>query len=460
MAKAKGIKLPAKWARFANRFSSDLAYWYQPKGLAITAPSVLSRLTVLAEFRGEAWRSCQASYIERLREEGISAAATTWEEGGAPLARMLKQVFVTLGLAWVDGNERVEISKVGEQFLTSENPETLLSLQALRYQFWNPCVGTSRAHGTVKLHPVPFLVRLFIALGGDGVSNEEYILFVSRSKSIDEVEAVADRIGEFRALDQETREALVAKCNSFMLGGSKRTSIYNTISLDRTYAYRMWSLSGMIEHDDQTLRFVSKAYRGVDRAYLERYVADGTYIEFASQKEFFSWMSAPGLFPTKSVALDIYVDRGDIEASTLIKKQLGTSAREVTSFRRMMISEKTLEDNIEANLSIVGNAVDRKLQFVGRQYETTIGPIDILTRDRSSGQYVVIELKKGRSADRVFGQISRYMGWVRENLADGKAVAGVIVAQAIDDKLKAAKAAHDTDIRLVLYDSRISATVV
>lgn len=460
MARATGVKLPAQWSRFANRYSSDLAYWYQPKGLAITASAVLSRLAVLAEFRGEAWRSCQASYIERLREEGISSAETIWQEGGAPLARMLKQVFVTLGLAWVDGNERVEISEAGEQFLASDDPAALLSLQALRHQFWNPCVGTRRAHGAIKLHPVPFLVRLLIALGGEGIANEEYILFVSRAKSIDDVEAVADSIFDFRALDPDTRAALVIKCKSYMLGGSKRSSIYNTIALNRTYAYRMWSLSSMIEHDDQTLRFVSQKYRGADRHYLERYVTDGAYIEFASQKEFFSWMSASGLFPTKSVALDVYIDRGDIEASILAKKQLGTPAREVTKFKRMMISEKTLEDNIEANLAIVGNAIQRKLRLVGRQYETTVGPIDILARDQSLGQYVVIELKKGRSADRVFGQISRYMGWVRENLADGTAVAGVIVAQTIDAKLKAAKTAHDTDIQLVLYDSRISATVV
>lgn len=218
-------------------------------------------------------------------------------------------------------------------------------------------------------------------------------------------------------------------------------------------------MSRLIEHDEQALRFVPRNYRGADRNYLERYVADSSYIEFASQKEFFSWMSDPELFPTKTVALDIYLDRGDIESSILAKKELGTPAREVSKFKRMLISEKTLEDNIQANLSIVGNAVKRNLELIDRQYETTVGPIDILARDRVSGQYVIIELKKGRSADRVFGQISRYMGWVRENLAAGEAVAGVIVAQAIDDKLRAAKAAHDTDIQLVRYASQISASL-
>lgn len=456
-ARSRKVPLPPRWARFANRYASDLAYWYQPKGLAITPPSVHARLAVLDEFRGRPWRVCQAAYIELLREEGISAAQTSWDEGGAPLARMLKQVFVTLGLAWVDGDERVEISEAGEQFLESEDPEKLLSLPALRYQFWNPCVGTWKAHGAIKVHPVPFLARLFFTVGGEGISNEEYILFVSRAKSIDEVEETADRVFEFRDLDPELRAAITNKCKSYMLGGAKRSSIYNTIALNRTYAYRMWSLSRLIDHDENSLRFAPKNYRGADRAYLERYVAESTYIEFASQKEFFSWMSTPTLFPTKSVALDVYVNRGDIEASILTQKELGTPAREINKFKKMMISEKTLEDNIEANLGIIGNAIGRDLRFEGRQYQTTVGPIDILARDKADGRYVVIELKKGRSADRVFGQLSRYMGWVRENLADGEAVAGVIVAEKIDDKLRAAKAAHDTDVQLVRYASQISA---
>jgi len=453
------VALPSRWARFANLYASDLAYWYQPKGLAITADAVRSRLSVLQEFQGKRWRSCQAAYIRRLRKEGVSTAEAVWQEGGAPLARMLKQVFVTLGLAWVNADERVEISEAGECFLTSDQPEAMLSLQALRYQFWNPCVGTRRAHSAIKLHPVPFLVRLFRLIGGEGISNEEYILFVARAKAIEDVEPVADLIADWRELEPELRAAIIARCKSYMVGGAKRSSIYNTIALNRTYAYRMWALSRLIEQDEQALRFVPRNYRGADRLYLERYVADSSYIEFASQKEFFSWMSDPELFPTKQVALDIYINRGDIEASILAKRELGTPAREVNRFKKMLISEKTLEDNIEANLAIVGNATKRNLKLVGRQYQTTVGPIDILAQDKKSGQYVVIELKKGRSADKVFGQVSRYMGWVRESLAGGAPVAGVIVAQTIDDKLRAARAAHDTDIQLVRYTSQISATL-
>src|SRR3546814_11462048 len=86
-------------------------------------------------------------------------------------------------------------------------------------------------------------------------------------------------------------------------------------------------------------------------------------------------------------------------------------------------------DSIEANFPGFANFVQRSLQFIGRQYETTVGPIDILARDKKTGGYVVIELKKGRAADKVYGQISRYMGWVKKNIAGVAPVAGMIVGR-------------------------------
>ncbi|MGN6123415.1 MAG: endonuclease NucS domain-containing protein, partial [Sphingomonas oligoaromativorans] len=95
-----------------------------------------------------------------------------------------------------------------------------------------------------------------------------------------------------------------------------------------------------------------------------------------------------------------------------------------------------------------------------RQYSTTVGPIDLLARDKKTGQYVVIELKKGRSADKVYGQLSRYMGWVKANLAGGAEVMGVIVGSKIDDKLRSAVSAHATKVLLVEFESKMSVSVV
>jgi RecB family endonuclease NucS len=129
----------------------------------------------------------------------------------------------------------------------------------------------------------------------------------------------------------------------------------------------------------------------------------------------------------------------------------------------MVVSEKAVEDYLENHLDVIGSTIGANLKLVkdGRQYSTLVGPIDLLTVDTKTGDYVIIELKKGRSADKVYGQCSRYMGWVRKNLAtDGAKVHGVIVARQIDDKLKAARDGHDTKVHLIEFEMKIGATAV
>ena len=192
------------------------------------------------------------------------------------------------------------------------------------------------------------------------------------------------------------------------------------------------------------------------RRWIDDYSANATYISFESEKAFFAWMGNPDAKPDKHTALEIYTERGDVDAAAAMKKSLGASAADLKRFKQMLLSEKMLEDAIQANFASFTGFIKQPLEFIGRQYETTVGPIDILARDKKTGEYVVIELKKGRSADKVFGQLSRYMGWVKKNLAKGEPVRGVIVGSSIDDKLIAARHAHDTAVELVTYTGQMS----
>jgi RecB family endonuclease NucS len=51
----------------------------------------------------------------------------------------------------------------------------------------------------------------------------------------------------------------------------------------------------------------------------------------------------------------------------------------------------------------------------GVEYPTAVGPIDILAAD-DSGAFFVFELKRARSPDHAMGQLTRYMGWVRQTI--------------------------------------------
>jgi len=91
--------------------------------------------------------------------------------------------------------------------------------------------------------------------------------------------------------------------------------------------------------------------------------------------------------------------------------------------------------------------------YVERQTDDR-GRIDLLCRDKQ-GAVVVIELKKGKADDAVVGQLARYMGWVKERLANGSAVRGIIIANVISDRLRYASKAF-SDVRLLSYDVKFS----
>lgn len=102
--------------------------------------------------------------------------------------------------------------------------------------------------------------------------------------------------------------------------------------------------------------------------------------------------------------------------------------------------EKELENFIIKNWdkTELGNKYDlieEAGELVSQQYVTEIGKIDILVKDKATGEYVVIELKRDQTSDDTIGQLTRYMGWIGEKKSPKKKVKGLIIAGGYDDKL-------------------------
>jgi restriction system protein len=77
----------------------------------------------------------------------------------------------------------------------------------------------------------------------------------------------------------------------------------------------------------------------------------------------------------------------------------------------------------------------------GQQYPSDTGPIDILAISKDKKELLVVELKKGKASDVVVGQIQRYMGYVKEELAeDNQIVKGIIIAAEDDKRIRRALA--------------------
>lgn len=108
--------------------------------------------------------------------------------------------------------------------------------------------------------------------------------------------------------------------------------------------------------------------------------------------------------------------------------------------------EKHLEDFLVKNwkqtdLGKHYNIYEIDGEIVGQQFPSDTGPIDILAISKDKTTLLVVELKKGRVSDNVVGQIQRYMGYVKEELAEpNQEVKGVIIGLEDDIRIKRALA--------------------
>jgi len=101
-------------------------------------------------------------------------------------------------------------------------------------------------------------------------------------------------------------------------------------------------------------------------------------------------------------------------------------------YYRVMLGSKS----IEADECYKGN-------FIGADFG--------IEADLTKETLLVVELKRGRVSDNVVGQILRYMGYVKEELAEaGQEVKGVIIGLEADIRLKRALAVM-TNIEFYKY---------
>lgn len=107
---------------------------------------------------------------------------------------------------------------------------------------------------------------------------------------------------------------------------------------------------------------------------------------------------------------------------------------------QVFVLEKYFEDFLIGNWESteLGKKYDllyNEDDLISQQYQTDIGIIDILVKEKDTGNYVVIELKRNQTSDTTVGQLARYMGWVKSKLSPNNIVKGIIIGYGNDDKL-------------------------
>jgi len=448
------------WKDWISRYSADGAYWYVPKGKSIAdVATIHQQLGVLKRFEGERWRESQREYLSELKRAGLSEAKThDPDEQGIPMSRMLAQVFGTLGFAWIDENEAVTITPAGEVFLAARDPAANVANQARRYQIANPMAG-GRETRQIEIHPVPYLLE--VLLQTRTLTRTEYVLFCAKAKSFGDIEDSIEDIQEWRKLGPRQQRNIINGLEAVQIAKpgsrSRRSSIYNTVRLNSSYALAFWAASRVITQSQDAGEFILRIPRNrlpEANAIVKQSQTDGQFIVFAIKKDWIAYYGDPSKPPSKATALSYYADT---ERLDMVKQVLddigGYTEDQKRRYLSMIVNEQIVEDIWARNMELI----EPGMTLLDRQLQTEVGRIDLFARDKDN-IFTVIELKKGKTDDEVFGQLSRYLGWCKKTKARSGNVRGIIIAKEIGKKLWATADDHDTPVELIEYDLKMSLT--
>jgi hypothetical protein len=351
-------------------------------------------------------------------------------------ARNFLSMYKKLGLAWMESGQSVSVTSTGEQFISALSDEELRAIferQVIKLQLDNPTLPTR--YRDLRIFPLVFLLQVLLRIKPAQLSKVEYALFVTKAQTMSELDRVVTYISAWRALAHEERESILTKLSHPQ--SNRRRSLYLELLDSANKEIEFFTMTSPLR------RAVVDGAMGLelyDRKRAQEFVKlrgkTQVFIEFKNELDWFSYFGDWKTGPTVADAIEYYTQIGEIEKAEAIARR-PEATREEKSRLRQAIQERHIEDYFVEHLDLLekGLRLYRKGAVTGRQYKTPINRIDSLCLDRRE-QFVVVEYKKGRTADDVVGQTLRYMGWVHINLASGKKVRGIIVAEKIDEKIK------------------------
>lgn len=455
-----------QWKGFLEKYLSDNGYWYIPKGLTVKEENfqfIKDRLVVLKEYEGSNWSKVQSKFVNKLTKKSLFEPRVDHEDraDNAAIGRMYKVVVSNLGLAWINEDENVFITEVGNKIISAseEKSHILINNQIKRFQFYNTSFAKKDGFSDINILPIQFLCEVINELDEKFITREEYILFISKKKSHNEIQVSVDEIMRFRNSSSSERNDIIKYLDKIKIGSgnNRRSSIYNTIYLESSYALNFFSSSGLFKYSDGILS-LSCSNKELKNN-LKYFKNNNVWIDFRSHKDWFYYYGSLSFNSPVKFAVEYYLDISDVDNALKIyhkAKKLGIIMPDLKlkeeEFKTVIVDEKILEDFLEKHIHELES--DLKLVKNGRQYPTISGPIDLLAKD-GKGNYVIIELKKGRVADKVIGQVTRYVSFVGSNLTSRNKVRAIIVGKAIDQNLFLSIKVLRFDCNLYEFDYKV-----
>lgn len=412
MEKSDGPNMTPSWTKFVSDYRSDKRFQYFPH--AHVGGIIFPRMIKVFEaFEGKPWR--QADVMKALR-----IAKLTGGDGAG--GRMVRKAAENLGLLWFQDSV-LWLTPSGQAMADGASPGGIIERLLWRYQLSNPI--NEGAIG-FNIHPHHALVEILAAVS-DHVTRDEFILFVGRVRNRDEIPEALGLISEWRKLTTVAQDEV--------MGGLGPE--FSRRATDASYVLGFHACASYLERftDNRNRKGIKFGGKGRVRALnLLATNRKSPIIDFASKSDCLAFYGDTEQAADETANLDYLLDTSQYEKAVELFKTLPAQLRRGMTpkqFKDAVFLEKDLEDYLVSRLHLI----EPGLLLEKRQRGTEIGTIDILAKSKE-GDFVVIELKKVRASDKVFGQLCRYMGCImKHDATQGQKTRGYIIGSDIDRKL-------------------------
>ena len=238
---------------FAN-YTNRKGFWYAFKRSVNDIGNLYLLFRYLQVYRNKNWFKNQKEYSDILIKEKILIPTRSSQDASAN-ARGIKKVFELLGLCYIDENEKLQITEIGNKFLDQSNNDDLYKIktdQLIKYQLNNPLIK-SNSYKNMQIKPFVFLLELLTKIDNQSIDMTEYKLFVCRAHNNNEIDLILKQIIEWRKLNDENKKQILERIN--------KSDIFNLVNGYASYSLSFFGKStftDISEIEDEKILYLKK----------------------------------------------------------------------------------------------------------------------------------------------------------------------------------------------------------
>ena len=284
----------------------------------------------------------------------------------------------------------------------------------------------------IGVKPYYAIIQIVLGLKEKYIDKREYILFVNKVRNHEEktINKVINLIEEFRKLKEKQKKEIVDYIkhkDPSQRDRNKKSKIYQTTSENSDKSIQAFmNYSGDLFVSDNNVNNISynlpENKKDLAIKIIKKFKENPAkqYHGFINKYEY---NLAIGKREYENIDEILKRNYFSINPSTISKfYKGGISKKEINTKQKRVLLELSIQKYFEKNIEILNKKYDLKLEILKRpgskarktlEFDTyVVGEIDLLCKDRISGKYYVIEIKRDEADGDTLGQIMQYMGWV------------------------------------------------